>query len=145
HVRGILGESTSHRVKGYHADFGHVGVGRKVLGAWDFHGAPRGDHLVARGHRVLIDAQGDKLLQNVHDPLTPDDIHARGWNDVHVVAIGNSLHFTINGKMASAVVDEEPAKRIDRGIIGLQLHGGPPMTVEFREIRLKRLGAKPSD
>ena len=64
---------------------------------------------------------------------------------MHVVAIGNSLHFTINGKMASAVVDEEPAKRIDRGIIGLQLHGGPPMTVEFREIRLKRLGAKPSD
>ena len=145
HVRGILGESTSHRVKGYHADFGHVGVGRKVLGAWDFHGAPRGDHLVARGHRVLIDAQGDKLLQDIDGALTPDDVHARGWNDVHVVAIGNSLHFTINGKMASAVVDEEPAKRIDRGIIGLQLHGGPPMTVEFREIRLKRLGAKPSD
>ena len=41
--------------------------------------------------------------------------------------------------VATQVIDNEPAQRIVRGIIGLQLHGGEPMTIEFRDILLKRL------
>ena len=142
HVRGRLGESRSHRVKGYHADFGHAGIGPGVLGAWDFHGAPRGSQLVERGQRVHIDDRGAKRFTKLENALTAKDIRKGAWNDVHVIARGNRLYFTINGKMASEVIDDEVAKLIDRGVIGLQLHGGAPMTVEFRDIRLKRLPSK---
>ena len=37
------------------------------------------------------------------------------------------------------VTDEDKAKRRRSGILALQLHAGPPMKVQFRNIRLKRL------
>ena len=40
--------------------------------------------------------------------------------------------------MVSEVIDNEVDKCVDTGGIGLQVHGGPPMTIEFRRIRLKR-------
>ena len=141
HIRGLLGVSKTHRVSGYHADFGHVGIGPKVLGSWDFHGYPRGDYLVKRGERVVIDEAGKKHFTKLEGAVTADAIHKQDWNTVHVVCRGHRLSFTINGKIASEVIDNEAAKRIDKGLIGLQLHGGAPMTIEFREIRLKRLPA----
>ena len=138
HIRGVLGKSSTHRVKGYHADFGHVGIGPRVLGSWDFHGAPRGSHLVERGRRVTIDQQGRKHVTAVEGALTSGDVRKRDWNDVHVVVHGRHVYFSINGKRASEVIDNEDAQRIERGVIGLQLHGGPPMTIEFRQIHLKR-------
>ena len=139
HIRGLLGESSTHRVKGYHADFGHAGIGPRVLGSWDFHGAPRGDYLVARGSRVVIDEQGKKHVTEIDGALTSSDVHRQAWNEVHVVVNGRRMYFSINGRRASEVVDNEGAQRIERGVIGLQLHGGPPMTIEFRDILLKRL------
>jgi hypothetical protein len=138
HIRGLLGESSTHRVKGYHVDFGHVGIGPRVLGSWDFHGAARGDYLVARGSRVIIDKEGKKRFIKIEGALTSSDVRRREWNEVHVVVSGHHMYFSINGKRASEVVDNEAAKRIERGVIGLQLHSGPPMTIEFRDILLKR-------
>ena len=37
------------------------------------------------------------------------------------------------------VVDDDPAQRDLSGILALQLHSGPPMKVQFRDIRLKVL------
>jgi hypothetical protein len=139
HIRGLLGISKTHKVSGYHADFGHVGVGPEVLGSWDFHGYPRGSYLVKRGHRVVIAADGKKTLTRIDGGLEASHVKRQDWNDVHVVVKGFRMHFTINGHVASEVVDNEKAKRILRGIIGLQLHGGPPMEIEFRKIQLKRL------
>ena len=139
HIRGETGTSSSHRVKGYHADLGHVGIGPDVLGGWDFHGIPRGDNLVNRGQRVTIDERGRKHFTKIEDTVTLKDIRKRDWNNVKVVVRGHHMYFSINGKVASEVIDNELAKRMDRGTIGLQLHSGRPMTIEFRDIRLKRL------
>ena len=139
HIRGLLGISKTHKISGYHADFGHVGVGPEVLGSWDFHGYPRGSYLVQRGHRVVIAADGKKTVTKVERGLEASHVKRRDWNDVHVVVKGYRMYFTINGRMASEVIDNEKAKRIPKGIIGLQLHGGPPMEIEFRQIVLKRL------
>ena len=78
HIRGLLGELSTHRVKGYHADFGHVGIGPRVLGSWDFHGAPRGSYLVERGRRVVIDEHGKKYFTMIEGALTSgDDVRRR--------------------------------------------------------------------
>ena len=137
HIRGLLGHSNTHRITGYHADFGHVGIGPGVLGAWDFHGYPRGSNLVNRGQAVTISEAGDRTFADLEDALTPTDVSIDGWNLVHVIVQGERFSFTINGKTASQVIDQESSKRIDRGVIGLQMHSGKPMWVEFKDIVLK--------
>ena len=73
HIRGHLGESDSHRVSGYHADFGSVGSGIRTLGAWDFHGYWRGNNLANRGLRVTIDEQGKKRYKRFQGRLRRQD------------------------------------------------------------------------
>ena len=41
----------------------------------------------------------------------------RDWNEVVVYAKANKLWFTINGKIASEVIDDEKAKRLDKGLL----------------------------
>jgi len=37
------------------------------------------------------------------------------------------------------VIDNDPKQQDFTGIFAPQLHSGPPMTVQFKDIRLKRL------
>jgi Domain of Unknown Function (DUF1080) len=46
-------------------------------------------------------------------------------------------HF-INGVLMSEVRDDDPEKRRMSGLPGVQVHVGPPMKIEFRNIRVKR-------
>ena len=123
---------------GYHADIGHIGIGDKVLGAWDFHENNRGDYLAKRGHRVTINENGKKEIEEIDGAFEPSDAKEGDWNKVVVYAKGNRLWFTINGKIASEVIDNEEAKRLDKGYIGFQLHGGDKMVVAFKDISVKR-------
>ena len=124
---------------GYHADIGHVGIGDKVLGAWDFHENNRGDYLAKRGERVTIAVDGKMTREAIPDAFRPEDVKQGDWNRVVVVAKGNRMWFTINGKLASEVIDNEVRKRLDKGFIGIQLHGGYRMVVALKDISLKRL------
>lgn len=65
-------------------------------------------------------------------------IKAEQWNDYRVVAKGGHLQHFINGKQTVDVNDEtnEGAKT---GILALQVHAGPPMQVQFKDIVLKTL------
>lgn len=142
HVRANLADMRGHRIAGYHADLGDPATDAKVQGAWDYHqirGPQRGDYLVARGQRVRIDSQGQKHFTEIDGALTAQDVHDKNWNQVHIRARGNHLVFQINEKIASEVIDEEPGKFLPKGGIGLQLHAGPAMTVEFTDIQLRRL------
>ena len=60
-----------------------------------------------------------------------------GWNECHVIARGHTLIHLINGQVMSVVVDDDPKERTSEGLIGMQVHVGPPMKIEFRNIRLK--------
>jgi hypothetical protein len=61
------------------------------------------------------------------------------WNHFHIIARGNVILQFLNGHMMSAVVDDDPQGRAAEGLLGMQLHAGPPMKVEFRNILLKKL------
>jgi len=58
------------------------------------------------------------------------------WNDYRIVAKGNRVEQYINGK-ATVVVVDETAEAPKSGVIALQLHAGPPMQVQFKDIVLK--------
>jgi hypothetical protein len=61
------------------------------------------------------------------------------WNEVHLIARGNMLTHIVNGHVMSVVVDDDPENRKLEGLLGVQVHVGPPMKVEYRNFRLKRL------
>jgi hypothetical protein len=66
------------------------------------------------------------------------------WNEVHLIVRGNVLMHTVNRQLMSVVIDDDSASRPTTGSIGVQVHVGPPMKVEYRNIRLKDLSsAKP--
>jgi hypothetical protein len=64
-------------------------------------------------------------------------IKSDDWNICHIVAKGNRLLHYINGVLMSDVTDNDPVNRKSAGLIGVQVHVGPPMKVEYRNIRLK--------
>ncbi len=60
------------------------------------------------------------------------------WNEVHIIAKGPALYHLLNGQLMAAAIDESKDRRRS-GEIGMQVHVGPPMKVEYRNIRLKQL------
>lgn len=63
-----------------------------------------------------------------------------GWNDVRIVARGGRVQQYINGRLFADMVDGDPIAGRRKGLLGVQVHVGPPMTVEYRAIRVKHLG-----
>jgi hypothetical protein len=61
------------------------------------------------------------------------------WNDVEIVARGNILIQLFNGRVMSALIDDDAKGRKMRGEIGIQLHRLPnaAMKMETRNIRIK--------
>jgi hypothetical protein len=78
---------------------------------------------------VLGSLGGDAELKNAID--------AQGWNEYRVIARGNILIQTLNGRVMSTLIDDDGANRKLDGLIGIQLHTGEPMKIEVRKIRLK--------
>jgi hypothetical protein len=64
-------------------------------------------------------------------------IHAEDWNSMHLIIKGNVLQHYVNGILMSEVVDKDPINSSSKGYLGVQVHVGPPMKVEFRNIYLK--------
>jgi len=60
------------------------------------------------------------------------------WNEIHIIARGNTLIQMVNGHVMSQLIDEDKANRKMDGLIGIQLHKTTgPMKIESRNIRLK--------
>ena len=63
-------------------------------------------------------------------------IKADDWNDYRIVAKGGHLQHFINGAQTIDVTDET-ALGAKKGILALQLHAGPAMVVQFKDLVLK--------
>lgn len=65
-------------------------------------------------------------------------IKSEDWNEIHLIIKGNRLLHYVNGVLMSDVTDNDPANRKMKGLIGVQVHVGPAMKVEYRNIMLKQ-------
>jgi hypothetical protein len=61
------------------------------------------------------------------------------WNSYHLIIRGNLLIHILNGHVMSEVIDDDTANRKMSGLIGVQVHVGGPMKVEYRNFLLKEL------
>jgi hypothetical protein len=64
-------------------------------------------------------------------------IKGADWNDMHIVARGNVLIQYLNGRMMSMLIDDDVTNRKMDGLIGIQVHKGPAMKIEVRNLRIK--------
>lgn len=96
--------------------------------------------LAERGQKVLIDESGKKSVTgSLGDPAKLLAlVRTNEWNDYTLVAKGGRVSLAINGTPMCELDDRDP-KRLMRGWLALQVHVGPPMRVQFKDIFLKRL------
>jgi len=123
-------------VGGYQADFDGGGNWTGTL----YEEKGRGI-LAKRGNEVVITEDGRKKRVG---PTTPekkilDAYEKEAWNDYRIVAKGNKITLEVNGLTTVELTDNQPSKAAEKGILALQLHAGPPMTVQFKDIELKEL------
>jgi hypothetical protein len=95
--------------------------------------------LVERGQKVEIGPDGKKTVVGAlgdKDELLKK-IKLGDWNEYTIIAQGNHLTHIINGTPMSEVIDNQPGKALTAGVIALQIHQGPPMVVQFKDVRIK--------
>ncbi len=66
-------------------------------------------------------------------------INKQDWNTFHLVIKGNRLQHYINDVLMSDVTDNDLVNGKSKGILGVQVHVGPPMKVQYRNLRIKEL------
>lgn len=85
----------------------------------------------------------EERLRGRNAMKTPDEgwktaktlVHHGDWNTYEILAEGDHIRLTFNGVVTLDTHDQGAAN----GIIALQLHAGPEMRVEFRNLKLKEL------
>jgi hypothetical protein len=135
---GIQYRSTDlggHVVAGYQADMDADG---KYVGA-----------LFEEGGRGMLAQCGQKtVIGSDHKPTVMDYIAERtrlqatvaksDWNKYTILARGNHLRHFVNDELVIEVTDSDDEQRTLSGVLALQIHTGAPMTVRFKDIRLKQ-------
>jgi len=100
------------------------------------------DILAARGQRAWL---GDgktktKTEQFADGKALQASVKGKGeWNLYKVVAKGATMTHTINGTLMSETIDESAKDAVKEGILAFQLHQGPPMKIQFKDIKLTTL------
>lgn len=80
------------------------------------------------------DVSTTKLKSDLVSTIKPND-----WNTIHLIVKDNKMQHYVNGVLFSEVTDLDKVNRSTKGYIGVQVHVGPPMKVEYRAIQLKTL------
>ena len=136
-------------ISGYQADFEagtkYSGIlyeerGRGIL-------ALRGQKTTIKPGSADTDAKGKgkpKPVVEVTGSVGDSDaiqaaIKSEEWNDYKIIAKGNHVQHFINGLQTIDVTDEDAANAPKEGLIALQIHQGPPMVVQFKDLKLKPL------
>ena len=106
--------AASHEVSGYQAD-----IGQKYWGCL---------YDESRRKRVLAEPPAGALAS----------LDKTGWNEYVVRAQGNFITLHLNGVRTVHYVEED-AGLLRRGFIALQVHSGPAIEVEFRDLMIREL------
>jgi hypothetical protein len=93
--------------------------------------------LSANGKKTVIDASGKRTTTDLGKPATMRP--AGEWNDYRILAQGQRIVLEVNGVTTTDLLDQEEGHYDLKGLLGLQLRAGEPMTVQFKDIELRKL------
>ena len=92
------------------------------------------------GQKVTLLPDKKKNVEKIGDPKEiKAGVNHKDWNEYVITAKGNHIVQKLNGKTTVEVIDEDEKNRAMEGILALQIHVGPPMKVQFKDITLKVL------
>ena len=136
------------RISGYQAEVennaGKVG--------FLYHERGRG-WLVNVGDSMIIDEKGSKnvvgKVSDVEAIKKAGYYKDKDWNEYTIIARGNHILHFLNGYPTVELIDNDRVTDPDdpkdtrgaasEGVLALQIHAGPPMVVEFKDISIKHL------
>jgi hypothetical protein len=136
--RSRMLDSESYRVGGYQADMDATGNFDGSI--YDEAGAVGGRATLSdRGNRTTWNSTNQSHAIKIEDSLELSKVINLGnWNDVKLVAQGNHITYSINGRVMTELIDESP-NAASEGFLALQLHEGFAMEVQFKDGKVKRL------
>jgi hypothetical protein len=130
-------------LKGYQADIdftqGYLGNVHDERGR-----APTGEgHVVlARRGEVTRTVEGPKykVIGTIGDAtLLRGVMNVNGWNQYHIIARGPVLMQFINGQLMAVAIDEDTRHAVPEGLLGFQMHVGPPFKIQYRNVLYRRI------
>ena len=91
---------------------------------------------VQNGQGVVADPEGKRWLTDRHDPVKVDPAE---WHEYSIIANGNHIVHKIDGEKTIEFYDfDEKARALD-GLLAFQIHRGPAMEVQIKDVMLKTL------
>ncbi|MDD4101030.1 MAG: DUF1080 domain-containing protein [Kiritimatiellae bacterium] len=125
-------------------EFGDTGYQADMNGGGDYVGFlyhPK-QHLVGeRGAKVTIATDGKKTVERFADAKELGDkvFKKDDWNEYTIIAKGSVITLYVNGMKTCELIDHRPEMMPKKGVITLQMHAGPPMKIQYRNLRIKML------
>jgi hypothetical protein len=130
-------------LKGYQADIdfteGYVGNVHDERGR-----APTGEGHVVLSKRGdvtrIVDGPKYKVVGTIGDStLLRGVMNVNGWNQYHIIARGPVLMQLINGRLMAVAIDEDSKHYVAEGLLGFQMHVGPPFKIQYRNVLYRKL------
>jgi hypothetical protein len=88
------------------------------------------------GEKVIVDETGQPW---VVDKMPVKEFAAGEWHDYRVLVQGNHHQHWIDGHPTADLIDFDAKGRSLEGVLAMQVHVGPAMEVQFKDIRIKHL------
>jgi hypothetical protein len=88
------------------------------------------------GQGVVIDPEAKRWLASEHDTV---EVDIAEWHEYTIIAQGNHLIHKIDGQVTIDLLDFEEKARSLEGLLAFQIHRGPAMTVQIKDVMLKTL------
>lgn len=92
------------------------------------------------GEKVVVGEDGKpQVVGKLGDKAAIGSTYKKSeWNDYAIIGKGNHLRHYLNGIQTVDATDNDPKGSLMEGLLALQIHAGPPMWVEFKNVRLKQ-------
>jgi len=152
--RSEIIDSIPYALRGYQAD-----IDGKIRYTGQNYEERKRATLAYRGEKVIISSQENadapgSLQANVQNNCwqsreivaklgDSDDLKSKikfeDWNELHLIVKGIHMQHFVNGILMSDISDQDTVNQKMQGKLGMQVHVGPPMKVEYKDIRLKNL------
>lgn len=88
------------------------------------------------GEQVIVDRQGQPWVVGTMEvkEFAPDQ-----WHDFRVLVQGNHHQHWIDGHKTADLIDLDEKGRALEGVLAVQVHVGPQMTIQYKDFKIKHL------
>lgn len=88
------------------------------------------------GEKVVVDPEGRPWIVG---KMPVVEHEAEEWHEYRVLVRGNHHQHWIDGEQTADLIDLDENGRSLEGVLAMQVHVGPAMTIQFKEMRIKHL------